>query len=149
MLELSEVSPCTADPYPSWKPGDAAPGPVFSELLDPTALNWRRMLKVYPDFDPSPWMTTFQSVEHGDFKLIRSSKGDTELYNIEIDPGELDNISGQAPKRTEKMHAQIDHWLTSFRHYASDETSPGDGDGQEMSPEMRARLESLGYLDGE
>ena len=149
MLDLAGVQPCSDDLQSSWFAAQPAEGPVFSELLDPTTLNWKRVHKVYPDFDPSPWMTRYQSVEHQGFKLIRSSEGGAELYNLVADPAELEDLSEIDPERMELMDAQIDHWHTTFRQYVTDTAASSAAEKGEMSLEMRARLESLGYLDAQ
>jgi arylsulfatase A-like enzyme len=54
------------------------------------------------------WLEGNHSVRRGDWRLIRYTTGETELYDIAGDPGELTNLAGQAE------HAALESELAAF-----------------------------------
>ncbi|MFC7058381.1 sulfatase [Halovenus salina] len=73
------------------------------------------------------------------WKLIRGSDGSVELYNIENDPGETTDCSGDKEEIRRELADDLDDWLDSF-----DRTEYSDG--VRMKEGTKQRLEDLGYL---
>lgn len=73
------------------------------------------------------------------YKYIRGSDGLQELYNIQSDPNEKDDIAETNPNAVERLNTKLDEWLDSFEHA---ETT----DDVSMDADTKSRLEDLGYL---
>ncbi len=62
-----------------------------------------------------------------------------ELYDIDDDPGEINELSESHPDIVQNLESELDGWLASFEQT--------DQDGNvDMRTETRDRLEDLGYL---
>jgi len=65
------------------------------------------------------------------------------LYDLEVDPGEIDNLVDAMPEMAEEMLALVTRWYeTPF-----DAIGGSSGDVGEMDDATRAQLKALGYLD--
>jgi hypothetical protein len=71
--------------------------------------------------------------------MIRGSDESLELYNIEADPDETNELSDSRGDMVQTLKSELDTWLASFEHAKRD----GDVD---MQSETREQLEDLGYL---
>jgi arylsulfatase A-like enzyme len=96
--------------------------------------------KKYAGFDPRPFARTLRAAYKGKFKLIASSDGRHELYDLSADPDEADNLAAARPELLERMRKVLDEWVASF-----DKVSFGPGPHRKMSEEARRRFEELGY----
>jgi len=74
------------------------------------------------------------------FKYIRAPR--PELYDLQRDPAERDNIVARAPERARRMDDALKRFV------ALAEQSPAPSAAQDLDPEAQAKLESLGYLAG-
>jgi arylsulfatase A-like enzyme len=61
-----------------------------------------------------------------------------ELYDLGADPGETRNLEAEEPERRDRMLRTLDAWYTG----------DGPADPESLDPEVRKRLESLGYIGG-
>jgi len=68
-------------------------------------------------FDIAKYSNRLKSVRTDEFKYIWSSDGHDELYNIRLDPGELNNLVETEPEKAEELKALLIEWLDSFRLY--------------------------------
>jgi arylsulfatase A-like enzyme len=82
---------------------------------------------------------SLRTVRTPDYKLVRGSDGQRELYDIESDPGETVDVSAAMPAVADELATLLDDWLASFEHATIDETVAITGDRKD-------RLEQLGYL---
>ena len=73
------------------------------------------------------------------YKYIRGSDGSRELYDLQRDPGETENLTDTRGDVVADLDATLEEWLDSFEH-------AGLSGDVEMREETRARLEDLGYL---
>jgi arylsulfatase A-like enzyme len=73
------------------------------------------------------------------WKLIVSSTGTTELYRLDEDPGELTRVENQRVEA--EIGREIQRTLESLQPTAPDHQP------RPMSPESKARLRELGYLE--
>ncbi len=75
------------------------------------------------------------------FKLIRSWRGDLskhELYDVERDPAELEDLAASRPEELERLGRELDRSLAELA-----ERAPVDA---VLDEQDRAHLEALGYL---
>ncbi len=82
---------------------------------------------------------TSNAVRAYPWKYIESPEVDLrELYNLETDPGELNNLVGDEPERAREMATVLSEWLEQTERFA---VEPED-----LSPRRIEELRSLGYL---
>jgi arylsulfatase A-like enzyme len=74
-------------------------------------------------------------------KYIQSSNGESELYNLEADPGELNNLITQRPEKVQELEARLKKWLESFEPVRDDEQTKVTNTGK-----LIERLRALGYV---
>jgi arylsulfatase A-like enzyme len=84
---------------------------------------------------------SLRAIRTDTYSYIRGSDGSRELYDLEADPRETENVADQRPEPTAELDTRLTAWLDSFDHADADR----DG-GVEMSDSARRRLEDLGYL---
>jgi arylsulfatase A-like enzyme len=78
------------------------------------------------------------SVRTERWKLIRNWKAEDELYDLEEDPGERHNRLQDAPDVADRLSALLDRHLAEMPEV---EIVP------DVSPEVRRKLEALGYFE--
>jgi hypothetical protein len=82
---------------------------------------------------------SLRAIRTYEWKLIRGSDGTIELYDINEDPGESENVAGGNEDAVTNLERELDDWLDSFEH--------ADHTGEvPMRDETEQRLEDLGYL---
>ena len=77
----------------------------------------------------------------GDLKYIRSTGGRPELYDLAADPGETKDLSGERPDVAARLDREISAWLEKTPLFDGSKEA-----NKTISPDMRRKLESLGYL---
>jgi arylsulfatase A-like enzyme len=82
---------------------------------------------------------SLRSIKVDGHKFIRGSDGMTVLYDLDDDPDETSDLSGESPTKTTELAWELDQWLDSFEQYEAKSAAPIDDD-------TRSRLEDLGYL---
>ncbi|MCL4216389.1 MAG: sulfatase [Candidatus Hydrogenedentes bacterium] len=86
-----------------------------------------------------------QAMVLGDYKLIRALKtGAIELYDLENDPGERENLAASDPDRARELLAVMEAWTASW---PSDFSRQQTGEPAELDPAIQKELEALGYVD--
>ena len=75
------------------------------------------------------------------YKLIRSADGMRELYDLERDPGELNNLIDAMPEQAARLDARIREWRSRVPAYRPSSERAG-----ELSPEVLRALRDLGYV---
>ncbi|MCP4658137.1 MAG: sulfatase-like hydrolase/transferase [bacterium] len=79
-----------------------------------------------------------RAVERGGYKLVWSAYGSTfELYDLERDPGERNNLAAAHPQLVEDLAADFDAGVSRWSF----------PQGYERSPEELEQLRALGYLE--
>jgi len=74
-------------------------------------------------------------------KYIHSSNGQSELYDLNADPQELNNIIAQRPDKVAELEARLAKWLTSFEPVMDDEQTD-----MTKNEKLMERLRALGYV---
>jgi arylsulfatase A-like enzyme len=113
---------------------------LFAEYLtpQPSMEALERRTGDLPD-DVYGYDRSLRAIRTADWKLVRASDGSSELYDIENDPAESEDVSSSNRDVVGRLESELDAWLESFDH--------ADHAGAvEMREETRKRLEDLGYL---
>ena len=99
----------------------------------------------YPNFDPTPWTRGLRAYYHEPHKFIEASDGTHELYDLQQDPGELNNLYERRPELAQRL-------ATELKAYAASLQSPpvrDSGVSEPVDHSTRGMLESLGYLQAD
>lgn len=111
--------------------GVGSPGFAFAELR--RNVDWPERWGARYDRD----LVSARTLRH---KLIRSSTGEEELYDLESDPGETMNLIDREPEIGSAMRAILEAWRQSLTESAGDE-------GRERIDEgLKENLRGLGYV---
>lgn len=99
------------------------------------------------------WVATDQAME----RLVRCWTGDPllntyrcrvtdyELYDLEVDPGETENLAGQGLDAEANLKRELWRWMDSaYRRGAVHDIRQGD-----LTPKLADQLRALGYLERE
>ncbi len=79
------------------------------------------------------------------YKYIASADGVRELYDLDADPGELNNLINRLPNVAERLASAITAWHARTPRYEP----PSDADPVTLDPDVLRALRSLGYLGEE
>jgi len=97
-----------------------------------------------------PYLRRLRSIRSDGWKLIWGSDGRHELYHVDVDPGETQNLAAAEPERVAQLTARLETRLTElggrpFR--LADEPPPAGAEGfAGVDDATRRALESLGYV---
>jgi len=125
-------------------------GPVVSELTAPCANPENRRL----DHGIRDWSATYAAIYDGDVKLIESSNGSHELYNLARDGFEQSNLFGIPRSRdtAERLLAALREWRAAqptFEITAEERRAENAAREANRDEELMGQLEELGYVDEE
>jgi arylsulfatase A-like enzyme/thioredoxin-like negative regulator of GroEL len=79
------------------------------------------------------------SVVRGKWKLIDAPT--PELYDLDLDPGELNNLAAEHPDAVESLFAELEELRLGMRSHGAEAI--------EGNPELLSALEALGYAGGQ
>jgi arylsulfatase A-like enzyme len=124
---------------------EGAPLPASSNpqsITQYTAPHRHRFARRHPHFDPASrgYDRTFDAIVQGDFKLIRSNRGDVELFDLLDDPGETTDLADSDPDTVSRLAAALDQWL---RRHPPGRVAPPSAD---LDDGLVEHLRGLGYL---
>jgi choline-sulfatase len=86
------------------------------------------------------------SLSLGGWKLMRQRKtGRTLLFDLVLDPGELEDLASQRPERVAELLARLDRAVAEAEALAGEFVRAGP---LQLSDEEIERLRALGYVDG-
>ena len=75
------------------------------------------------------------------YKLIQSSDGEHELYDLESDPGEMENLFARRSNVADEMRGRLER----FKSGREEMLKPGE-EAIAPTPEQIEELKALGYL---
>jgi tetratricopeptide (TPR) repeat protein len=81
-----------------------------------------------------------RAIRDGRYKLIRAPR--PELFDLEQDPGELDDLAAREPQHVAYLQAALEKLATRV------ESAAAPKGPQSVDPEVEERLEALGYVGG-
>ncbi len=120
------------------------PAPRHSQpgVIQYSAAHRHRFARRHPGFDPASkgYDRTFDAIIQRDYKLIRSSHGQHELYDLSDDPSEGIDLAGVRPDLVATFGAALDAWLEAHPPFGGAGTAP------ELDQDLAAHLRGLGYL---
>ncbi len=108
----------------------------LNEIQPPIHILARR----YPDFDWRVYNRSLRAVRTPTEKYIRAADGTEELYAVATDPGEQADLAATHPERVQALRAWLDGWEANLTR---PEVRAND---RELDPDLRQRLQDLGYL---
>ena len=120
----------------------------FTQTISIDRLGWAKISKMFPDVERDPWRRTYTALVDGDYKLIESSDGGIELYDVAKDHAEDHDLSEADPSRVAALQKQLAEVLAAMPSYDPDKRTSED-QVTEDSDAMKKQLEMLGYLDEE
>jgi arylsulfatase A-like enzyme len=115
---------------------------VFAEYGPP--FSFKIFERLHPDFSPERFDRALKTVRTKSHKYILASDGSRELFDLTIDPGELENKVEQFPQLATGLHQQLIRELGDFNELSFYE--PTDGLGIEEEQQLVQHLRKLGYL---
>jgi arylsulfatase A-like enzyme len=117
---------------------------LLSELPSTFSEPFREIEDTYPNFEAQSWERTLVAYRRGSYKLIWSSLGDHELYDLSRDPREEHDIFAAEEARAQRL-------LEGLSEFAAGMQAPPAGSGPRRgpSPEHLERLRALGYVAGD
>ena len=112
------------------------------QIIQYTAPHRHRFARRHPHFDPASkgFDRTYDALVQGEYKLIRSHRGDLWLHHLPTDPGEEVNLAPQQPQRVQAMSEALDAWLAQHPPLAGQAPPP------ELDEDLQKHLRGLGYL---
>jgi len=95
-----------------------------------------------------PWGARFQrqrrSLHVDDYKFIHTepaAAGAPELYDLARDPGETRNLAAERPDLAQQFELSLSEYVLERQG------DPGSAEAVEISEELRAQMEALGYVE--
>ncbi|MEZ4318285.1 MAG: sulfatase [Myxococcota bacterium] len=124
--------------------------PIYTQLTDPYTSKLSPFTKRFPDLDVSRFIRTFDAMVQDGTKVVHSSDGHHELYDLVNDPAEQKNLIDAHPKAAEYLR-RLEEWQRSVPRADPSMRVPGDfkkARGQQTEADaMKEMLESLGYIE--
>jgi arylsulfatase A-like enzyme len=99
------------------------------------------MQRMFPDFDVTTIDQTMRALRTERYKLIWRSDGSMQLFDLDADPGELNDIAQASPEIRDELHALLMRWM---REHEQAHTAPAF---ETRDPEALRQLEALGYIE--
>jgi arylsulfatase A-like enzyme len=148
-VSLVDLTPTILDAL-GLPPLPDAQGSSLLPAVDGAEFTERAILATVRD----PARSMRESLRRGRYKLLRSRAAPElafvptaplQLFDLEADPGELEDLAGREADRAARLGAELDAALEAC---AARLAQIGKMDVAPLSPEIRAQLEALGYLGG-
>ncbi len=99
-----------------------------------------------PDVDLSELDRAWRAIRDERWKLARASDGTSELYDLESDPGETNDLSTVHTEIVSRLSRELDRWIEDLGGDDDQRWSHAASPTGELSGEMRERLAAFGYL---
>ena len=131
---LAEILSAAGLPVPASAPRLDGSAPIFTEVGASDA-----NVRMFGDF----FDRSLRALYAFPLKLIESSRGRLELYDLEADPGEQRDLAAGDAKRAAALRAEV------ARRAATLPPLYEDAARAEMSEETERALRALGYLGDE
>jgi arylsulfatase A-like enzyme len=143
LLELTgvEVEPQDSRAVSLLAPLDQRPR--LAEYPAPLEVALARVKQAHPQWDPRPWLRSLETLVDGSMKIIRSSAGEREVFDLEHDPAEGSNLTVTRGELAAELEQRLDAALGGLRPAPDYEPPP------EVDEQHNELLEHSGYAHGE
>jgi arylsulfatase A-like enzyme len=156
-VTLPDVFPTVLDLIDGWSPEleeQIEGASFFPERLDdrpyPFTVSQRRahipaMRKRYadyPDFDFMPYAVNARALRDQRWKYIQHEDGREELYDLQADPDEEQDLAAEQPETVARLRAQLAKFMQQF-----DDVEPFEEAEPELDDFLKEHLKALGYLE--
>ena len=102
----------------------------------------KTVVELHPDFDPDPFQRQLRAYYEGPLKLIWSSDGRHELYDLSRGHDEREDLASQRPEETRRLVDALEALVDGLEpHRHSEEGAAA------MTEAQRRRLRAVGYFD--
>jgi arylsulfatase A-like enzyme len=115
---------------------------AFAEWRCWTPHEQMRLAQRNPSYDFTGLARNLLSVRDNRYKLVRSSLGTDELFDLEIDPSEENDIAAMLPEVVARLGGQLDDAVASWAEWEREQTPLSESDRLEIEK----RLADLGYI---
>lgn len=112
----------------------------LSEYPAPNTDALTEVARAYKRFDPRPWQRSLRAYYRDRFKLIDASDDHDELYNLQSDPHEQNNLATSRKELADAINDSLKALLKSLSRVGQRETLAP------RTPEETKRLMDLGYV---
>lgn len=110
---------------------------TFAEQSHPDLTTFYRR---YPGVNVSRYDRALKMIRTDRYKYIWASDGNHELYDLQADPDEENDIIARQPDIAKDLDRRLTEWRNGFEAAAPSEPAP------EFDEQVKARLRALGYL---
>jgi hypothetical protein len=97
--------------------------------------------KKNPTWDPTRFARQLRSFREHSYKLIRGDDGTHELYDVESDPHEQQDLVGRHPKLAKRLTESLDSYMAGLSTEVRQRSVP-----PQISQQQREMLQGLGYV---
>jgi len=101
----------------------------------------RKRFAPYPSFDFSPYARNAWAYRDEGWKYILHENGEEELYDLQTDPNELQNLATERPQQVANQRKHLLRIRNSWRAPV-----PEDKPEPEWDKELAKHLRGLGYI---
>jgi len=119
----------------------AADRPVVAEYVEAYGPLLRNLGESDPSFDAAPFLHQLRSLRLGPQKLVWSSSGALELFDLTTDPEEHEDLARVFPERAAELEFLLQGWVDAHGSRLNAEPPK-----RAITAEEEERLRSLGYL---
>jgi arylsulfatase A-like enzyme len=124
------------------------PGVAYTEIAGAEPGWTNKIMQRYPAVDWAKMKRSYRSVNKLGWKFIQASDGERELYSLDEDPHELDNIVMSSPDRAQELERQLQGHLQGIPKYDRARRSPDDAPVRaKAGSETERQLRQLGYVE--
>jgi arylsulfatase A-like enzyme len=118
------------------------PAPAFVVAENERPLNGiKKMRKSFPDFDTDPIDQRMRMLRTERYKLIWSEKSGSQLFDLDADPGEQQDLASSEPEVRARLEELLAGWMQQHSAGSGGETFESN------DPEALRRLRALGYIE--
>lgn len=114
---------------------------ALTETFNPEMMidRWLNRRKDLRKQELEQYIRDLRTIQTQDEKLVWTSDGWHEFYDLHKDRGESENLYDSADPRVRKMEQDLHEWVGSFRPHVADDTQPGFDKSTWM------KMKDLGY----
>ncbi len=123
------------------------PSPAATWLAEPLRREIETVQNVHPDVELGPWMKSGHALVVGRHKIVATSDGEVDVYDLEADPGELWPLDDAGLER--RLERELGAYLDGVAAPEPDRRTPSDVPVHQRAEddELTENLGALGYFE--